>query len=311
MGEAGTSTATAVGTTLEGTRRPGARPRSLRKRRVDRSLWAARALVVFACVLVAIPPLLIVLTSFKPLAEIYKAGKFGLDPVPSHWTLGNYQLVFAQYGSQLARWLLNSLIYAGAYCLFGVFTALCGAYALVRYQFRARRAVLMAVILTLMVPLQVTFVPLFQLFTTLHQVNSYGGLVLPGIASAFAFYLLYQFLLAVPHELYDAAIVDGAGAWRVLARIVVPLAKNGVSAVAIILFVGAWNDYFWPLVITSKSSMYPLVVGLATVQGTGAAWTNPGEVIAFGTLLMLPVTIVYGFVQRHIVRGIATSGLNY
>jgi ABC-type glycerol-3-phosphate transport system permease component len=279
-----------------------------RRGRTSKNL--ARAIVGLACIFVAIPPVLIVLTSFKPLVEIYKTGSLGLDPIPSHWTLGNYQLVFSQYGSQLVRWLVNSVIYAGSYCLLGAFTALCGAYALVRYRLKGRRLILLGVILTLMVPLQVAFVPLFELFTSMHQVNSYGGLILPGVASAFAFYLLYQFLLAVPQEMYDAAIVDGAGTWRVLARIVIPLAKNGIAAVAIILFVGAWNDYFWPLIITSKSNMYPLVVGLATVQGTGAGWTNPGEVIAFGTLLMLPVTIVYGFVQRHIVRGIATSGLN-
>jgi ABC-type glycerol-3-phosphate transport system permease component len=212
-------------------------------------------------------------------------------------------------GPELGTWLVNSLIYAGASAGLGVLTALCGSYALVRYRLRARRAILAIVILTIMVPGQLAFIPLFQAFTSAHLTNTYGGLLLPGTASAFAFYLLYQFLLAIPDELYDAAVLDGAGNIRMLAQIVVPLTRSGLAAVAIILFTGAWNDYFWPLIITDSQNMYTLVTGLATVEGEGASWTNPGQVIAFAIVLMLPVTIVYGFFQRHIVRSLAISGL--
>lgn len=279
-----------------------------RHHRVKPGRFLAYAIVSVVCVVVAIPAVLVLLTSFKPLVDIYKTGPLGLDPVPSRWTLANYKQVFSQYGADFWRWSINSAIYAGAYSAFGVLTALCGAYALIRYHLRARRVALACVVLTLMVPAQVTFIPLFQAFTSVHLVNSYGGLLLPGVASAFAFYLLYQFLLALPAELYDAAVIDGAGDLRIISRVVVPLARSGLSALAIILFVGAWNDYFWPLVITNNQSLYTLVVGLATVQGTGASWTNPGEVIAFGMLLMLPVTVVYGFLQRHVVSGITSTG---
>lgn len=259
-----------------------------------------------ACILVVIPAVLLLLTSFKPLADIYKTGPLGLDPVPDPFTLANYQAVIAQYGSQLGRWAINSTIYACAYSACGVFTALLGAYALIRYRLRGRRMILSVAIFSLMVPAQLTFIPLFQSFTTLHLVNTYGGLILPGLASAFALYLLYQFLLAIPDELYDAAVVDGATNLKILLRVVAPLASSGLSAVAIILFVAAWNDYFWPLIVTTVPNFYTLVVGLATVQGMA---DDPGEVIAFGMLLMVPVTLVYCVLQRHIVRGIATTGL--
>lgn len=267
------------------------------------------AALILAGLVMVFPVLMIVLTSFKPLSEVYRTGQVGLDPVPQRWVLSNYSAVFSQFGSVLGRWFLNSAIYGTVYAGIGTATASIGAYAIYRYRFRGSSAVIWAVIATLMMPVQVTYIPLYNLFRGVKMINSYGGLLLPGIASAFAFYLVYQFMLSLPRETIEAAVLDGAGEARILVQIVLPLLRSGLSAVSIILFITAWNDYFWPLIITSKSSLYTLVVGLATVQGTGASWTDPGEVMALASLVIGPVIVLYLILQRSIMEGIASAGL--
>jgi multiple sugar transport system permease protein len=166
----------------------------------------------------------------------------------------------------------------------------------------------MVVLGTLMVPSMVTFVPQFVMVSNLGLVNSYGGLILPFLATPFGVFLMRQYLLSIPDELIEAARVDGAGELRIFARIVLPLCGPALATLGILTFLASWNNFLWPLVVATTEDKYTLPVALA-LYSVGQNRIEYGLVLAGAVAVLLPVVIVFVLLQRHFLRGIATTGL--
>ncbi len=225
--------------------------------------------------------------------------------IPSPIETGNYGAVAAAF--PLWRFLLNSAIVAGISTVLQVITSSMAAYAFARLTFRGRDAIFLLYLATLMVPLQVTIMPLFVEMKYLGQVNSYGGLLLPSIASAFGTFLLRQAFLGLPRELEEAAFIDGAGHLTVFRRVVLPLALPALATFGIFAFMASWNSFLWPLVIVNSPDLMTLPVGLSNLQGRyTTAWNL---VMAGATVAVVPILFVYLVAQKYVVRGVTLSGL--
>jgi multiple sugar transport system permease protein len=182
------------------------------------------------------------------------------------------------------------------------------AYAFARLRFPGREIVFGLYLSSLMVPGQVTIIPLYILMKHLGLIDNHAALILPGLASAFGTFLLRQFFLGIPRELEEAAIVDGAGLLRVLLVIILPLSRPALAALAIFTFNTAWNDFFNPLIFLDTPRNMTLPIGLNLLQGEFAG-TSPAIMMAGAFMAVLPVLIVFLFAQRYIVEGITLSGL--
>ena len=241
-------------------------------------------------------------TSLKPDLAV-----FATPPqlVPHPFQPGNYSKVVHVF--PVWRFLLNSSLVAVISTTLQVATSAMAAYAFARLRFRGSNLLFLVYLATLMVPFQVTIVPLFIEMKYLHFVNSYPGLILPTIASAFGTFLLRQAFMSLPRELEEAAFVDGAGYWTVFTRIVLPLAKPSLATFGIFSFMASWNSFLWPLVIISSQRLMTLPVGLANLQGEHfTAWNL---VMAGTTISVVPIVLVYLLAQKQIVRGVVLSGV--
>jgi multiple sugar transport system permease protein len=225
--------------------------------------------------------------------------------IPSPIELGNYAEIATAF--PLWRFLLNSIGVAGVATVLQVATSAMAGYAFARLRFRGRDALFLLYIATLMVPLQVTILPLFVEMKYLGLVDSYPALVLPSIASAFGTFLLRQAFLGLPRELEEAAFMDGAGHFTVFRRIVLPLAMPALATLAVFSFVASWNSFLWPLIIVNSPDLMTLPVGLSNLQGRYAtAWNL---LMAGSTVAVLPILIVYVIGQKYVIRGVTLSGL--
>jgi multiple sugar transport system permease protein len=273
-------------------------------RRKDLVARAGLYTILGAALLVVVGPFLwTVLSSLKPEAEIRR--------IPATWwpevfTLDNYRELLSRLDFPQA--FANSAIVAVSTTLGNlVFCSLLG-YALAKLRFPGKRALFLVVLGTLMVPSMVTFVPQFVMVSNLGLVNSYGGLILPFLATPFGVFLMRQYLLSIPDELIEAARVDGAGELRIFARVVMPLCGPALATLTILTFLASWNNFLWPLVVATTEDKYTLPVALA-LYSVGQNRIEYGLVLSGAVAVLLPVVIVFVLLQRHFLRGIATTGL--
>ncbi len=225
--------------------------------------------------------------------------------LPAEPTLASYQRLNELF--PIARLFSNSMLAALLSTMGQLLTSSLAAYAFARIEFRARNAIFLLYLATLMIPFQVTITPLFILMRMLGWLNSYQGLILPGIFSAFGVFLLRQALLSIPRELEEAAIIDGASPWTLYSRIVLPLVRPSLATLAIFAFMGSWNSFLWPLFILRDDALMTLPVGLATLHGR---WLTQWNLVMAGAVItVLPTLIVYLFAQRYFEQGVVLSGL--
>jgi multiple sugar transport system permease protein len=253
-------------------------------------------------VVTLIPIVWMVLTAFKSAPEVAASPPTW---VPREWHPENFQAAwnFAPFG----RYLLNTAFMAGAIMVLEVLTSALAAYAFARLRFRGRDLLFLLYLGTLMIPRQVTLIPSFILMRELHWVDTYQGLIIPQAFSAFGTFLLRQFFLTIPHELEDAARIDGATRFGCFARIILPLSGPALATLAVFVFLFQWNNLLWPLVISNSDATRPLAVGLRKFLGEhGTDWNL---LMAAATLATLPVVALYLVAQRWFVRGITLSGL--
>jgi multiple sugar transport system permease protein len=260
--------------------------------------------VLVAGLLVMVGPFLwMLLSSFKTEGEVR------LVP-PTWWpeapTLGNYRELFARL--DFPTYATNSALVAGLVTLGNLVFCSAMGYALAKLRFPGRRALFGLVLGTVMVPGMVTFVPLFVLVSYLGLTNTYAGLVLPFLAGAFGVFLMRQFMLSIPDELLESARVDGAGELRIFAQIVLPLCRPALATLGILTFLASWNNFLWPLVVATTEDKYTLPVALA-LYSVGQNQTKYGLLLAGSVVVVLPILIIFIVLQRHFVRGIATTGL--
>ncbi|WP_407920950.1 carbohydrate ABC transporter permease [Actinomadura logoneensis] len=207
----------------------------------------------------------------------------------------------------MVRWTLNSVLYAGLSTLFVLVSSIPVAYALARFRFRLRSAALVVVIATMMLPPQVTMVPLYIVWARFHLTGTLWPLILPGLfGDAFSIFLLRQFLVSIPGEYADAARVDGCGELRTMLRVVLPMARPAIAAVALFQFFYCWNDYVGPLVYADPGHA-TLAVGLASFRAAHHVEWN--LTMAATLLTILPVLIVFFLAQRVFVQGVTLTGV--
>jgi len=241
-------------------------------------------------------------TSLKEPREIFTYPSVW---IPSRIAWENYATTVSIM--PFGRFYLNSLVVAASVTILQILTSSLAAFAFARLRFRGRNALFLLYLATLMIPFQVTMIPNFILMRLLGWYDSYQALILPLAFSAFSTFLLRQYFLGIPMDLDEAARMDGASSLRIWWQIIMPLSGPAIAALAVFVFLGSWNDFLWPLVITTSLEMRTLPVGLSAFQGQyNVQWhlLMAGSVIA-----MLPVLIIYVIGQRWIVRGITLTGM--
>lgn len=260
------------------------------------------AVLGLTALVVALPFIVMLLTSFKEPKEIIT---FPPRFLPTQWTLANYQLVWTRL--PFALLIRNSVIYSFTITLISLlFDSMC-AYALARLQFRGREFMFIAILATMMIPIQVTLVPLFFNLFALGWINTFQGLIVPHLTSAFGIFLLRQFFITIPHDFDDAARIDGASEFRIYAQIILPLSGPAFATLFVFHFMYNWNDFLWPLIVTTSNTMRTLPTGLALFMGEHNV--EYGLLLAGATIAALPLIIAFLFAQRYFVAGIALSGL--
>src|SRR5215469_1222704 len=261
----------------------------------------AHAILILACVWLAGPFLWELLTAFKTLTESTSVPPTWL---PSQWRFGNFTAAFR--GIPLLTMLSNSVINTLTRTAGQVLFSASAAYAFARIRFPGRNLLFGIFLSVLMVPAQLLVIPQYQLIQSLHLLNTVPALFLPGMFGAFGIFMLRQFFAALPGELEEAARLDGASPGRIFATIMLPLASPGLVALGLITIVGSWNDFLWPLVVNSDPGKMTLPVGLSYLQGQ---YQSNYPVLMAGSLVAtLPMIVVFLFLQRRVMEGIALSG---
>jgi sn-glycerol 3-phosphate transport system permease protein len=284
---------------------PGAPP-VLRKGRGDLKRVAAERALDLLMVVLAIAvlfPLLYALgTSLKTSAEV---NRYPPTLWPHVFDAGNYP--DALRVAPIARFLLNSFIQSGVVTLGQLVTASLAAFAFSYIEFPGRQALFFLFLSTLMIPAEVTLIPNYLTVRSLGWLNSYPALVAPFLATAFGTFLLRQFFLTIPRELWDAALIDGCSRRRFLVRILAPLARPAFATLAIYAFLSAWNQYLWPLLVINSQQMRTVQIGLAILQSQEAVSWN--LVMAGIVLIVAPTIFLFLIGYRHVVRGLTAGAV--
>ncbi|QYO68079.1 carbohydrate ABC transporter permease [Leptolyngbya sp. 7M] len=259
------------------------------------------SLTVYA-IITLMPFLWALSASFKPLSEIISGE---INFIPEQFTLENYRQVFLQEPLFL-RWLLNSLIIAASVTLLNlIFNSMAG-YALARLRFPGRQFWFFLILAILAVPIQVTLIPTFLILKALGWLNSYQGMIAPVMVNATFIFLMRQFFVSFPHELEEAAALDGLGQFATFWHIVLPLAKPALATQAILVFMASWNNFLLPLVILFDPEMFTLPLGLNTFKGNYISYWN--YIMAASMIFTLPVLGLYAFFNRYLIEGITSTG---
>ncbi len=260
-------------------------------------------LLIGAAIMLA-PMLWTLLLSFKSNAALMADSASAFSPP---WTLENYEAILA--GSLTTRWLLNSLIVAtGATIGVLVLSSLAG-YGFARLDFPFRRTLFVIVLLGLAVPEQAVILPRHQLFAMLGLHNSYPGLILPSLTGAFGVFFMTQYFRAIPKELDEAALLDGANRFTLFWKVLLPLTIPAQATLGVFTFLAAWNDYWWPLISATTSDYFTLTVGLASAQMNYAQTSGLGFLMAQAVFASIPILVVYILFQKQIVRAMAGTAV--
>jgi multiple sugar transport system permease protein len=220
--------------------------------------------------------------------------------LPSHATLNNYRELFVHAG--MGTYLLNSLLVSGAITLLSLSFNLMAGYAFAKLRFAGRERLFQALIGALVIPAQVAMLPLFLLLKYIGLVNSYAGVIVPGMATVFGIFLVRQYARGIPDELMEAARIDGAGEWRIFLQIVMPLLKPIMVTLAIFSFLAAWNDFMWPLIVLTGQEHYTLPIGLASLA---REHSQDSELMMAGSVVtVLPVLVLFLAMQRYYLEGL-------
>jgi multiple sugar transport system permease protein len=262
---------------------------------VNAALVAATAFAVF-------PLLWMVAASFMAPGE---ASAYPPPLVPAHPTLANYRELFAHAG--MGRYLANSVLLALAATALSLLFNVMAGYAFAKLRFAGRDRIFRLMAAALVIPGQVAMVPLFLLLKHLALVNTYGGVIVPALASIFGIFLVRQYALSIPDDLLEAARIDGASEWRIFAAVVVPLLRPIIVTLAVFTLLGTWNDFMWPLIVLSDQQLYTLPVALASLA---REHVQDNELMMAGSVLTtMPVLLVFLALQRHYVEGLTLGSV--
>jgi len=250
------------------------------------------------------PFLLAISTSFKSLPEI---AQNPVNLIPETFTLEGYRQM---QGLNVGRWMFNSAFVSVVITLGNVIFASMAGYALARIKFPGRNAVFLAILGTMMIPGIVLLIPMFIVLKQVNFIDSYAGLIVPKLATAFGVFLMKQFFESIPGEIEEAARIDGASRLQMFFRVVLPMARPALVALVIFSFQGAWNDFMFPLIVISVSQdLYTLPLGLAVLRGGMGENLQWNAILAGSLVTTLPMALIFVFFQRYFIEGISYSGL--
>lgn len=252
--------------------------------------------------LFAVPLIWLLVSSFMTNAEI---NRFPPSLWPKGIDLGGYAYVFGN--SMFPRWFANTMIVSATAVASNLLFGALGGYAFARLRFRGSRVVLVLILATMAIPFQLTMIPTFIVMRSLGLIDTLGALIVPSLVTPFAVFLMRQFFLSLPRELEEAAWIDGCSTLGVLFRIVLPLSRPAMATVAVLTFLGTWNDLTWPLIAINHDTQYTLQLGLTTFQGLHH--TNWAAVMAGNVLTVVPVVLAFLGAQKTFIQSVTSAGL--
>ena len=232
--------------------------------------------------------------------------------LPPHWwathpSLQAYSTVF--HVVAFARAIGNSFVVTGTATLGILVTSIMAGYVFAKYRFRGKETLFTAVLATMMVPSFVTLVPLYYFFNRLNLIDSYAALILPNIGNAFGIFLMRQFIAGIPQELIEAARIDGASEWTVLWRVITPLLGPAIATLGLFAFVFQWNRFLWPLTVVNTPNMYTVVLALNSLESYTSSVKFANVVMAGAVVGILPSVLLFVWLQKYFIRGVAMTGI--
>lgn len=263
---------------------------------------AINAMLTVAAALTLLPLVWMLTVSLMPAGESTSTTP---HLIPNSVSFENYAVLFQRL--DIGRYALNSFAVAAIVTCISVLVNAMAGYAFAKLRFAGRDRLFGALLGALVIPGQVGMLPLFLMLKQMGLVNSYAGVVVPGIASIFGIFLIRQYVMGIPDGLLDAARVDGAGEWRVFLTIILPLSRPILVALGVITFLGTWNDFLWPLVILTDQDMYTLPVALANLFGEHVQ--DPEIMMAGSVVTVLPVIVLFLSLQRYYIEGMLGGAL--
>jgi ABC-type glycerol-3-phosphate transport system permease component len=285
---------------VAGTRRQRSAARALRSDSVY--VVACYAIMALALVIALVPFFFAISTSFRETISLFK---YPPEWIPHEPTLRNYRKLINDYPFE--RWILNSLIVASAVTVVKVVFDSMAGYAFAKMHFPGRNALFVVVLMSLMIPFAATLMPLFIIVRDFHLTNTYWGLILPPLANPIGVFMMRQFIESLPSDLENAARLDGCSEFQIYRRVILPLIRPGVVVLAVFTFMNQWTSYLWPLVVATKKEMQTLTVG---VQSLYTMFTiDWGVISAASVLAMLPMILVFIFLQRYFIAGSIAGAL--
>ncbi|MDQ0633037.1 sn-glycerol 3-phosphate transport system permease protein [Arthrobacter pascens] len=280
------------------------RERPLSRSNLVRTVVAGYVPLAVAVLVVFLPLLWMMVSSFKQPGEIVT---LDMKILPAGLDLENYRIAMTTV--PFGQFFLNSTIVTIVGSAIKVILAVLTAYALAFVRFPFKNVIFVLILVALMVPAQVSILPNYVLIAGMGGKNTLWGIILPGLGTAFGTFLLRQHFLALPGSILESAEIDGAGHWRRIWQIVVPVSVPSIATVALVTVVSEWNDYIWPLIITDKPESMTLPVGLTLLQnseGNGAGW---GIMMAGAVLVIIPILVIFAMLQRYIVAGLTQGSV--
>lgn len=266
-----------------------------------RQQWVVGIILALGGILVSLPFVWMILSAFKPESEV-----MALTPTlfPEKWTIENFKNLFVNMNFGL--YLKNTVVVV-LWSFVGLFLNAMAGYAFAKFEFKGSKQLFFMVLATMMIPGQVTMIPVYLILNQMHLINTMAGIVLPGLVGAFGIFLFRQFMTTIPDELLEAARLDGAGELRVFWQIVLPMTKPILAVQGILTFIAGWNSFLWPLIIANDESLYTLSVGLQLLKGQYGG--NFALQMAGSTFMVVPIVIIFIIFQKYIIDGYTISGM--
>jgi multiple sugar transport system permease protein len=265
---------------------------------------ATYALMMLVAIIIIIPLIWMFSTSLKLKSQLFTQQIYW---IPKVITLENYKNILDNPSTPIARWFMNTLFVSTVVTVLVLIVDSLAAYAYARLEFPGRNILFTLLLATLFLPGVMFLVPNFVTVTQLGMLNHFSAIIIPALAGVFGVFFMRQFYITIPRELEEAAYIDGANVFQAYLQVVLPLTKSAMATLAVITFLGTWNDFLWALLVLKDRVMQTLQPGLRTLQG---AYTSEyGLMMAGAAIVAVPVLLIYIFLQRYVVQSVATTGL--
>lgn len=275
----------------------------LKSVKLARNTFMIIVLVLFALATL-FPIYFMIISSFGDPVE---AGALSYTLWPTKISLDSYKFFF-DYSEYSYRWLLNSLIVAGSVTVFNVVFATLAGYAFSKIRFKGRNVLFFILLCAMMIPYQVTQVPLYILIVNVFQIqNTYGALILPGIVTVYNIFLAKQFMSSIPNEILECAKVEGCNQFQIFIRVIVPLSKTVMAVMAILTFMDSWNTFFWPFLVTNTMDMQTIQVGLKNFRFANTTYFAP--MMAGAAISAIPMFVLFFSLQKYFLEGVTVGAV--